>query len=135
MKSHNQLWLEVGNALRQYRTEHGLQPALDLIKRFAESGRALDIKETDFQAVIDQCKIPPAIPKKAFFPPELESYRRFIFNTGGTAVEDLLFRLDTQPKLSITNMPVFIMAVSVEAQVNLLKRLYAEGKLTEGPAV
>lgn len=66
-------------------------------------------------------------------PEELEPYRDLIVNTGGNSVEDLLGRLEAEPNLSRTNLPVFVLAVAVRSQVGLLSRLQAEGKL--GPSV
>lgn len=58
-------------------------------------------------------------------PPELEQFRGLIQNTGGNRVEDLIDRFYNEDHLSKTNLPVFVMAVAVSSQVDLLKILYA----------
>lgn len=71
-------------------------------------------------------------------PPELpawfEQYRDLIQDTGGNTVEDLLHRLATTPKLAFSNIIVFSMALSVKAQVDLLRRLHHQDLLANTPA-
>ncbi len=62
-------------------------------------------------------------------PEHLEPYRELVGNTGGNSIENLIGRLD-DTHLSQTNQLVFTMAISVEDQVNLLKRLHAKGWLS-----
>jgi hypothetical protein len=62
-------------------------------------------------------------------PAWMERYRPLVGQTGGNSLEELLQRLDTEKNLIRTNLPVFVLAVAVQAQVHLLQRLHREGLL------
>lgn len=62
-------------------------------------------------------------------PEELEPYRKYITNTGGNEVEDLMNRLENDKNLSQSNIIVFSMAMCVSDQVSLLERLHKSGLL------
>lgn len=62
-------------------------------------------------------------------PEWMEKYREHIGNTGGNSVEDLLDRLANEKSLMKTNWPVAVLAIAVESQVDLLKRLHRAGLL------
>lgn len=66
-------------------------------------------------------------------PPELEPYRSFIGNTGGNTIERLMDLLDLEPNLSQTNLVLCGMALTVKAQVDLLRRLHTNGCLPPAP--
>lgn len=66
-------------------------------------------------------------------PDWMEPYRDFIGETGGNSVEDLLHRLKTTEQLAFTNLPVFALAISVQAQVTMLARLHEAGLLRGEP--
>ena len=60
-----------------------------------------------------------------------ETYGEMITNTGGNAPMDLVSRLENDgQRLAHTNIVVYTMAMTVEAQLNLLDRLQAAGMLT-----
>lgn len=61
--------------------------------------------------------------------PHLEPYRKYIQNTGGNTVEELMDVYFNADQLLFTNLPLGIMSTSVAAQVKLLQKLYEEGHL------
>lgn len=64
-------------------------------------------------------------------PEWMEPFRPFFRNTGGNSIEDLIHRLDTEPNLSLTNLPAFALAVAAESQVSMLIALHGNGMLHE----
>lgn len=62
-------------------------------------------------------------------PAELEPYRKLIYNTGGNTIEDLMSRYHNDKNIAATNLIVFTMAASIEAQIFLLLQLRKEGLL------
>lgn len=59
-----------------------------------------------------------------------ETYGEMITNTGGNAPMDLVNRLENDgQRLAHTNIIVYTMAMTVEAQLSLLDRLQAAGML------
>ncbi len=66
-------------------------------------------------------------------PEWMEPYRSFIGEHGGNTVEDLMNRLRTESRLMLTNLPVAVLALNVNAQVNLLVRLHHDGCLPPAP--
>lgn len=62
-------------------------------------------------------------------PEEVKPFRGMLLNTGGNDPEELLYRLENERNLASTNIFVFTMAVSVESQVKLIKKLIHKGKL------
>ena len=64
------------------------------------------------------------------FPEWMEPYRELIDGHGGNEIEELVNRPNKQPNLAFTNMLVFVMACETYAQVRLLERLHAAGRLT-----
>lgn len=65
-------------------------------------------------------------------PPELEPYRHYIVGNG-EPVERLMDVLDLQPNLAQTNLVLCGIALTVKAQVDLLRRLLADGCLPPAP--
>lgn len=72
---------------------------------------------------------PAPEPEPWALPAELERFREFLVNTGGNTAEELLQRLERERNLSMTNLPVFVMAVAVQSQVALLRKLHMDGLL------
>jgi hypothetical protein len=56
-------------------------------------------------------------------------YGHLLGNTGGNDPLDLLKRLRTENRLMTTNIVVYLLAVAVESQINLLKRLHDRGMI------
>ncbi|WP_394941189.1 hypothetical protein [Psychromicrobium sp. YIM B11713] len=63
----------------------------------------------------------------------LENFGHLLTNAGGNEPAELLRRLNTDDNLVTTNLPVFTMAVAVQAQVHLLKELIETGRLSSEP--
>jgi hypothetical protein len=63
------------------------------------------------------------------FPASLEHFREFIVNTGGNPVEELIRDLDRDKNMMRTNVVRFVLAVAVQSQVALLRKLELDGKL------
>lgn len=59
----------------------------------------------------------------------LEPYRRLLTTTGGNDPADLINRLHRSRTLAQTNLPVYVMATAVSAQIALLGRLFDLGML------
>ena len=58
-------------------------------------------------------------------PPWMEKYRDCFNNTGGNSIEDLMNR-EVNPQV---NLPVWVLKVAVESQVNFLLKLHKDGLL------
>ena len=65
-------------------------------------------------------------------PPELEPYRHHIVGNG-EPIERLMDVLDLEPNLAQTNLVLCGIALTVKAQVDLLRRLLADGCLPPAP--
>lgn len=59
----------------------------------------------------------------------ITKYGHLLTNTGGNDPQELLSRLENEPRLMTTNSFVFLMAAAVDAQLDLLTRLVNEGLL------
>lgn len=59
----------------------------------------------------------------------LEKYGHLLNNTGGNDPVDLMREYHTNDNLMTVNIVVFTLAVSVESQLNLLRKLIKEGLL------
>jgi len=69
---------------------------------------------------------------KAWVMPDwMEPYREHIRNTGGNTVEDLIDRLHHEEGLAFSNIIVYVMAASVESQVQLLMCMREAGCLAD----
>lgn len=67
-----------------------------------------------------------SVHNKWVMPDYLEKYRDFIGNTGGNSIEELMNDIETD---AFNNVVRSALIVSVESQINLLKRLYKHGFL------
>ena len=63
----------------------------------------------------------------------MEPWDPFIAETGGNEIEELIFSFDTEDRLIQTNLPRFVLACMVRAQVGLLQRLHQDGSLPPAP--
>ena len=63
----------------------------------------------------------------------IRPYYKYLINTGGNDPEELVQRLDDNNLLKV-NLPVGLMALSVESQIRLLQRLSDEGLLKDIPS-
>lgn len=62
-------------------------------------------------------------------PQWMEPYRADIVNTGGNTIEELMDVYHNDKSVSMTNLPLCILAVSCASQVALLNRLQSAGLL------
>jgi len=69
--------------------------------------------------------------KKWTMPKWMEPYRKFINNTGGNSVEDLM---NNHRDTVFNNAPLAILCVAVKSEVALLETLHKEGKLSADSA-